>query len=262
MAHTLVWMPTDEIISKVPCTCVDGRTQGMRYSVAGGSFGLIVHTLARIQASHDKIFQEEDVDQYLNLFARQVGPIYLHSDQHTLDCIYSRMGLPQTTRLKDLTMSQRRSFCELATQPEYQGCGHIKLMMDNEADYGIPQPLIKRSLKAFMRRYFSGDDQLMFDILAGRHEEERVLLLDAQDSQEVKQNTALYLETPQTENRFFCHRPLKKALAERFLVAIDEAGLPGLPHSDWQAVIETHNTAAEQTLSTLAAHLPVERIRL
>lgn len=51
MAHSLVWMPTDEIIRKVPCTCIDGRTQGMRYSVAGGSFGLIIHTLATL-ASH------------------------------------------------------------------------------------------------------------------------------------------------------------------------------------------------------------------
>ncbi|MCH8529369.1 MAG: hypothetical protein LAT65_00830 [Saccharospirillum sp.] len=262
MAHSLVWMPTDEIISKVPCTCVDGRTQGMRYSVAGGSFGLIVHSLSRIQARHDKIFQEEEIDQYLNLFARQVGPIYLHSDQHTLDCIYSRLGLAQTTRLKDLTLSQRRSFCELATQPEYQGCGHIKLMMDNEADYGIPQTLIKRSLKAFMKRYFSGDDQLMFDILAGRHAEERVLLLDTQESRDMKQDSALYLESPQSENRFFCHRPLKKALAERFLEAIDEAGMLGLPSSEWPAVVETHNLAAEQTLSTLAAHLPVEHLSL
>ncbi|MHA7879981.1 MAG: hypothetical protein ACX931_09335 [Saccharospirillum sp.] len=262
MAHSLVWMPTDEIIRKIPCTCVDGRTQGMRYSVAGGSFGLVVHTLARIQETHDTLLQEEEIDQYLALFAHQVGPLYLHSDQHALDCIYSRMGLPQTTRLKDLTLSQRRSFCELATLPEYQGCGHVKLMMDNEADYGIPQTLIKRSLKAFMKRYFSGDDAFMFDILAGRHQEEHVLLLDTQDSRDLNQDSALYYETPQTENRFFCHRPLKKALAERFLEAIDEAGLISLPRSDWAQVVSSHNTAAEQTLGTLASTLPVEHIRL
>lgn len=262
MAHSLIWMPTEEIIRKVPCTCIDGRTQGMRYSVAGGSFGLIVHTLARLQEAHSRVFQEEEIDQYLNLFAREVGPIYLHSDQHTLDCIYSRMGLAQTTRLKDLTLSQRRSFCELATQPEYQGCGHIKLMMENEAEYGIPLLLIKRSLKAFMKRYFSGDDQMMFDVLAGRHEEEHVMLLDSQDSRDLKHNSVLYLESPQTENRFFCHRPLKKALVEQFLESIANAGIAGLPKKGWQTLIETHNAAAEQTLAKLASHLPVEHIHL
>lgn len=46
MTHSLVWMSTEEIIRKVPCSCIDGRTQGPRFSAAGGSFGLIIHTLA------------------------------------------------------------------------------------------------------------------------------------------------------------------------------------------------------------------------
>lgn len=262
MAHSMVWMSTDEIIKKVPCTCIDGRTPGMRYSVAGGSFGLILHTLGRIEAELGRNLQPSDIEAYIRLFAVEVGPVYLHSDQHTLDCIYSRMGVPKDTRLKELTASQRRSFCELATEPEWQGCGHLHLMMTHEADYGVPLLLIQRSIKAFLTLYFNGHERLMFDVLSGRHQEERVLLLDVQHDGEQRRESALFLESPLSESSFFCHRPLKKALAERFLERIEAARLPGLPRPVWNELIATHNRTAERTLARLAPELPVEHIRL
>lgn len=262
MAHSMVWMSTDEIIKKVPCTCIDGRTPGMRFSVAGGSFGLILHTLGRIQAQLGRNLQPAEIEAYIRLFADEVGPVYLHTDQHKLDCIYSRMGVPKDTKLKALTANQRRSFCELATEPEFQGCGHLHLMMTHEAEYGVPLLLIQRSLKAFLTLYFNGHERLMFDVLSGRHQEERVLLLDAQRDRADPFESALYLEAPQSETSFFCHRPLKKTLAQRFLEHIDTANLPGLPRDDWDDLVATHNRAAEHTLERLAPQLPVEHVSL
>jgi hypothetical protein len=262
MAHSLIWMPTDEILKKVPCTCIDGRTQGIRYSVAGGSFGLILHTLATIQRAHNKCMNQVEVDRYLALFAAAVGPVYLHSDQHTIDRIYARMGLEAETRLKELNNSQQRSFCELATTPELQGCGHIKLMMQNELDYQVPPALVIRAIKVFFRLFFAGTPNLMFDVLAGRHQEESVLLLQEQFSRNLDQESALLLAEPMEEGRFFCHRPLKQALAERFLNAIDKADMPSLDRSQWPELIRAHNSAAESTLHTLAPELPVNHIRL
>lgn len=46
MTHSQIWMSTEEIIRKVPCSCVDGRIQGPRFSAAGGNLGLVVHRLA------------------------------------------------------------------------------------------------------------------------------------------------------------------------------------------------------------------------
>ena len=262
MAHSMVWMSTDEIIKKVPCTCIDGRTPGMRYSVAGGSFGLILHTLGRIQSELGRNLQQPEIEDYIRLFADEVGPVYLHSDQHKLDCIYSRMGVSKAIKLKELTANQRRSFCELAIEPEWQGCGHLHLMMTHEADYGVPLLLIQRSIKAFMTLYFNGHEGLMFDVLSGRHQEERVLLLDVQRGRQDKSESALYLESPMSESSFFCHRPLKKALAERFLEHIEASHRPGLPRAAWDDLIASHNQAAEQTLDRLAPELPVEHIRL
>lgn len=262
MAHRLVWMPTDEILKKVPCTCIDGRTQGIRYSVAGGSFGLILHILAALQRTQGRCLQQGAVDQYMRLFATEVGPVYLHSDQHTLDRIFARMGLESDTRLKHLNENQQRSFCELATTPEFQGCGHIKLIMQNELLYQVPPTLVTRAIKAFFRLYFAGTDNLMFDVLAGRHQEESVLLLEEQFSRNLDMESALMLAEPMDHDQFFCHRPLKQALVERFLRAIDQAGLPGLDPTQWPDLISTHNTAAETTLNKLAPELPVDHIRL
>lgn len=262
MAHRLVWMPTEEILKKVPCTCIDGRTQGIRYSVAGGSFGLFLHTLAAVQRTHGQCLQQETVDQYMRLFAAEVGPVYLHSDQRTIDRIFARMGLESDTRLRNLNESQQRSFCELATTSEFQGCGHIKLIMQNELDYQVPPTLVTRAIKAFFRLYFGGTSNLMFDVLAGRHQEESVLLLEEQFSKNLDMESALLLAEPMDQEQFFCHRPLKQALAARFLNAIDDAGLPGLDKSQWSELIKSHNTAAETTLNKLAPELPVDHIRL
>lgn len=260
MAHSLVWMPTEEIIRKVPCSCIDGRTQGLRYSAAGGSFGLIVQTLAHIEASCDTALGQHEVDAYLNLFADKIGPIYLHSDQHTLDRLFARVGLPPDTQINQLTPEQQCTFRELATLPHFQGCGHIQLIMLNEADYHIPLVLIQRALRAFFRLYFKGADNLIFDVLAGRHREEEVVLFDESRAIADAEQSALYLNDGIRAERFFCHRPLKRTLIKTFLNAIDEAGLQGLPDSEWDNVVDSHNAAADITLHRLAPDLPIKHL--
>lgn len=262
----MVWLSTDEIIRKIPCTCIDGRTQGMRYSVAGGSLGIILQTLAALQAESGRRFQVAEIVAYIQLFARTVGPVYLHSDQHTMDLIVARMGLSPDTRLEDLTPEQQRSFRELAAQPSLQGCGHIKLMMNHEDVYGISSTLIERTLQAFLTLYFDRQPHLIFDILPGDHHEREALFVDDQDSVDPSATTALYQETPMDDNRFFCHRPLKKTLFQRYLTAIAASDLPGhagaLREDMVSALLDSHNTAAEHTLTRLAPHLPVEHLHL
>lgn len=259
MAHSMVWLETDEIIQKVPCTCIDGRTPGMRYSVAGGSFGLLVHALAGIQRRLGRNLQPEHIDTYLRLFAEKVGPLYLHTDQHGLDCIYARLGLPSSTKLSELTPAQQRTFAELAAAPECQGCGHLALMM-TEADYAVPVKLIQRAITAFLRLYFAGTENLIFDVLNGRHEEESVVLLNAVATDDGRQ--PLYLDAAGQTHRFFCHRPLKQALVAQLRAALETAGLPSLDDADWKRLLAEHNEAAEKTLSRLAPQLPVDHLEL
>lgn len=272
MPHSMIWLETDEIIRKVPCTCIDGRTQGMRYSVAGGSFGLILHTLALVQAhrmdedrgTDDFSLSTEDISAYIALFARAVGPVYLHSDQTAITKILAQLGVPPDTRLTALTPGQQKTFVQLAAEPELQGCGHIKLMMLQPELYGVPTVLIKRALQAFLWLYFAGEADLLFEVLKGDHHEAAVLLADPEhpDGPGVGPQTALFMAAPLDDDRFFCHRPLKQTLIARFLDAIRAAGLANLPADAGTVLLARHNEAALHTLGALAPHLPIERIRL
>ena len=40
-----VKIPVSQAVRELPCTCIDGRTTGARYSIAGGSFGLVLEVL-------------------------------------------------------------------------------------------------------------------------------------------------------------------------------------------------------------------------
>ncbi|MFY0665497.1 MAG: hypothetical protein JXQ97_12805 [Natronospirillum sp.] len=261
MPHSMVWMPTEEIIKKIPCTCIDGRTPGLRYSVAGGSLGLLLHTMAHIEHAQQLHLTDEQVNSYVNLFIDDVAPLYLHTDQHALDLIYARMGVAPDTRLRDLTEAQQRSFIAFATQTDFQGCGHVKLMMTHE-DYQVPLRLIQATLTVFFQLFFARHERVLFDVLAGRHSEERVLLLDEQGSMAIERQSALYLEAPQDENQFFCHRPLKRALMARFQTALNATSLPTLTPEHWDGLAEEHDMAAEKTLHHLAPHLPVDHIHI
>ncbi|WLD57501.1 hypothetical protein NFC81_12380 [Salinispirillum sp. LH 10-3-1] len=261
MPHSMVWLPTEEIINKIPCTCIDGRTPGLRYSVAGGSLGLLLHTLARIEQEKNTPFTDAQISQYVDLFITDVAPLYLHTDQHALDLIYARMGIAPDTRLRDMTEAQQRSFIAFATQTDFQGCGHVKLMMTHE-DYHVPLRLIQATLREFFQLFFARHERVLFDVLAGRHSEERVLLLDEQGSMEIERQSALYLEAPQGENQFFCHRPLKRALMARFQKALNATELPSLSSTNWEGLAKEHDQAAEKTLQHLAPHLPIDHIEL
>lgn len=261
MPHSMVWLPTEEIINKIPCTCIDGRTPGLRYSVAGGSLGLLLHTLAHIEQAHAQHLSDTQVRAFVMLFINDVAPLYLHTDQHALDLIYARMGIAQDTKLRDLTAAQQRSFAAFAIQTDFQGCGHVKLMMTHD-DYQVPLRLIQAVLTVFFELFFSQHERVLFDVLAGRHSEERVLLLDEQGSMEIERQSALYLEAPQGENQFFCHRPLKRALMARFQSALGATELPTLSADHWARLASEHDRAAEKTLQHLAPHLPVDHIHI
>lgn len=262
MPNRLKWMSTQDIIRQVPCSCVDGRTQGMRYSVAGGSLGLVMHALAAIGEQTKQQFTDEQITAYLQLFARQVAPLYLHSDSQAMALIWAKMALSETTRLQELDSDQLRSFIRLATQADFQGCGHIKLMLSHSQQYQINSELLQRILAAFFALYWAGEDNLVFDVLSGHHVEALVVLLHEQHSQDLAKSTALYYEDPEDENKFFCHRPLKRELMARFFQALKGSELKGLSEVQWQALALRHDQAAEMTLRHLAPDLPIEHLNL
>lgn len=259
--EALKWRDTEETLRHNPCTCIDGRSPDARHSVAGGSLGLILQVLATIETQSAQNMGADTVLRYLDQFADNVGPVYMHTDQHTAQLIFARMGLPPDTQLTDLKPGKQRSFGELAGLPEHQGCGHLKLLMMHPLAYGIPARLTTTVLKAFFSRYFNGHTGYQFEVLTGSHEEEAAVFIDQHALTAFADQVPLYA-TDGTATHFFCHRPIKYLLLERYLQALMRTSLPHLPMEMLPAVMTAHNQAAELTLKKLAPDLPVEHISL
>jgi hypothetical protein len=262
MPHRLVWLPTQEVLQNVPCTCIDGRTSGMRYSAAGGSIGIIIHVLNQLEARQNTSLSNEAIQGLLVHFASTISPVYLHTDQHTLDLIYARLGLDSNTKLKSLTETQQRSFIELATQTDFQGCGHIKLLMQLPHDYDVNKEVVEKVLKQFFILFFKNTPNVLFDVLAGQHEEEHVVIVEEQHEQPVGETTALSLEDKQDGHQFFCHRPLKKELITQFTQLLDDQLSVDYDEDLIASLTESHNRSAEKTLAHLAGSLGIEKIRI
>lgn len=260
MPHSMVWLSTNEIVEKVPCTCVDGRTSGLRYSAAGGSLGLLLTILNYAGQQRGRAITDDEIRRAIHTIARDISPMYLHTDQHTVELIYARMGLRSDTRLRSMNDSQQRSFTALATKADYQGCGHIKLMMSHPEKYGVSLNLAERVLKQFLQSFFARTDHVLFDVLAGVHEEEQVFIIEEQENLDTRNETVLVLENKAEGQQFFCHRPLKRELIKRFCAALTEQEVYAFTDDDRLSLARVHNHQAETTLGIIAGELSVETI--
>lgn len=256
--QALDWQPTEQIIRQVPCTCVDGRTSGYRFSAAGGSLGIILTVLDEYEGQSGQALSEAQVAAALELYADRVGPVYLHSDTMAVTALLARMGLAPDTSLSALNPAQQRSFIELASQADYQGCGHVRLLLTQPAEYGLNTSLVEKSLRATLKLWFDGHVGVLFDILPGAHTESAVVLIDRQTSRPLGETTAL----AQTPDRFYCHRPLKHELIRRYVAALQKGGWVAFTPESASRIARRNDSGAERTLSTLAPRLPIEHLTL
>lgn len=257
MPKRMIWKDTQQVLSEMPCTCIDGRTPGPRFSAAGGSFGVAAWILSQYEQLLGRSLRVDEIQQAFELYISEIGPLYLHSDQDAIQRIFSRMGLPADLQLEQLTDSQRQLFIHLAKQGDNQGCGHIKQMLQHSTDYSIRSGLLADAIGVLLELYFAGHPKVQFDVLSGQHQETQVLMLD--EAEPTEQSALLQANQEQV---FFCHQPLKNLLIGRFVSAIEQAW-PQWPRlTSIAALSKQHDRTAERTLAALAPHLPVETRQL
>ena len=62
-------------------------------------------------------------------------------------------------------------------EPNHQGCGHLRLLPTNEAEYGVRRGLADSFLRHFFESRWSGADECEHVVLAGEHDEKGVLVI-------------------------------------------------------------------------------------
>lgn len=251
-------LPLDQALSEHPCTCIDGRTRGERYSAAGGSFAVLAEALNAWQKKTGRALGEEEVGTLLDLFADKVSAVYLHTDEAALQRIFARLGLAPDTELRNLTPQQQKSFIELASRPDVQGCRHLTFMLEQPTVYGVSVRLIERLMHAFFSRWFAGKHNIVFEVLRGENVAEAVVTAEAESDRDVDQ-IALFCGP---EAIFYINQPARHHLVQRFAIALVESGqMDEADLEDFiQKAVEHHDRSAGKSLTALTANLPKHQV--
>lgn len=258
MESHYIWNPTDDVLKQVPCTCIDGRTKGLRYSVAGGSVGLLIWILNDLNQKNPLDF--ETIELIMLDFSQEIAPLYLHSDQHALEEIYHKLRVQETTKLEDLTQDQKQMFMILAATGAYRGCGHLKLMMQHIEEYQVDISLIQEVIFIFFKQFFLKTPNFLFDVLAGRHAEEQVVIINCEAMQAGQGRSVLFDGEHSIGEQFFCHRPLKHLLVKRIVDRL-QLRFPRVA-LDAAALADSNDRIAEKTLAYLAPNLDIQKVCL
>ena len=194
-------------------SCIDGRETSPVAGAPGGDTGEWILLLAAIERATGRDFDRAALEAKLDAQIEALGPMYLHTD-------------------------------DASDEPDYVGCGHLRLLQQHPAEYGARADLVREALGAVHRRREARPDDIRFVTLAGDHEESAVLIVKA----------------PGIDDRAPLIRPCRNGV-QCFVVHTDAARLrrqaraeiiEGIPRA---AVLEAAERLGSAQLGTTASEL-------
>eukprot|EP01133_Synstelium_polycarpum_P016327 gene16327-19422_t len=141
---------------KTPWSCIDGRSSTDELGTPGGDSGEFLLMLGQLK---NKI-NAAQVEGFLNGFIHSDRTsFYLHTNDKaektllaTLQSKYGKQKYPDTFDIARPTPSHYKELLQEVIKPEHIGCDHIKQLVLQPADYGVPLALTQ----AFIQAYFKG----------------------------------------------------------------------------------------------------------
>ncbi|MHC4452068.1 MAG: hypothetical protein ACYS0E_18330, partial [Planctomycetota bacterium] len=240
----------------------------------GGEFLLLLGAIERVTGrSLDDQTVERELLAHLDLY----GHFYLHTDLLAFDALTS--ALRQDPRLHTATtplstsedwsnflrhapIELRELVLEHLEQPDHIGCGHIRLMLEHEAEYGVRKELVLGFLRAFFRLWWTGSPEIRFVALPGHHSEAAVLQVRLDE--EIWGLSRVPLIAPNCGGRqMFVNHPDVSAFLRRTTIRALVRGAGSLqvdPSLEPQLLATVESMAAQQldaTATRLARGLPM-----
>ena len=145
--------------------CKDSRGAEANFGAPGGDFGeflLACSELQRLEADVDfKALLREWIDQKCT--AKR--PFYLHTDEAALKRVFESINLP----FKDVQRLDKREqvafLAALQSGPStFHGCGHLRLIREQEEGYAISKALMDQLLEGFFGLYWQQCPNVMFKV--------------------------------------------------------------------------------------------------
>jgi rhodanese-related sulfurtransferase len=189
------WVRLAAFLLNGKTACVDGRDSHGVIGTPGGDAGELMLALATVEACGQRV-DEGQMPALLRCWLDAFGRFYLHSDVSALNRFIGAMRadpriaedqLPK----RDAPPSAWRAFVkggppagirpfvlEHLVNADAIGCGHLKLMLQNAAEYGVRSELVTAFLRAFFEAIWERIPEVEFVALGGAHQEGGVLLVN------------------------------------------------------------------------------------
>lgn len=190
-------------------SCIDGRAEGPVLGTPGGDAGELVLSLAALEEVLGRPVTSAWITELFDRYVAAFGRFYLHTDEHALRRLADDLrGDPRFAAVsshwhspEDLSGFLRAppdaledALLEHLTRAEHVGCGHLRLMLQSPARYGVREGLVQDVLRAALRRGWARPELLEFARLEGEHEERGVL--EVRVEHEVHAHSLVPMVTP------------------------------------------------------------------
>jgi rhodanese-related sulfurtransferase len=190
-------------------SCIDGRAEGPVLGTPGGDAGELVLSLAALEEVLGRPVTSAWITDLFDRYVAAFGRFYLHTDDHALHrladdlrgdprfaAVSSHWHSPEDVSgfLRAPPDTLEDALLEHLTRAEHVGCGHLRLMLQSPARYGVRDGLVQDVLRAALRRGWARPELLEFARLEGEHEERGVL--EVRVEHEVHAHTLVPMVTP------------------------------------------------------------------
>lgn len=269
------WLKLAAFLLNGRMACVDGRDATAVVGSPGGDAGEFVLALGALESLIGDALPDSAVDTLLARRVEAFGRFAFHTDVHAGNRSIAAMRTDPRTSAAVAGISDpvefRRFFgsppaqyhdalAEIMVRPEHIGCGHLRLMTQNPARWGVREGLTQRVINTAIHLRWQGLRELEVTPLPGGHGEGAVL--NVRVAETMNPFAYIPLIAPSIAGRqLFVNHPdvasyLRRELA-RWLVLQTDLFTPPTDTALFEAMAALHAVQLGETLGALAPGLPV-----
>lgn len=267
------WVKLASMATYGSFSCIDGRDERGVIGTPGGDAGEFLLSLAAVEHATGSTLDEAAVQQALLARIDTFGGFSRHCDEQNFNTLTAALrGDPRIGEAAGRTEVEsyeflrrppehvRETLLEHLLNPDYLGCGHVRLMLVQSSEYGIRGELVESFLRSFYRLWWEGAPELALTILPGQHNEAAVVNVRLEDELWGMSRIPLVSPTCSESQMFVNHADVANYLRQR-VVEFHLRGLGPVPVADGEALQKATEDLATrqltQTVGQLAKGLPI-----
>eukprot|EP01080_Neovahlkampfia_damariscottae_P010713 gene10713-3335_t len=167
--------------------CVDGRKTTPTFGVPGGDFGeFILGLQSYTSLTNRKNFTRLEIRKilkgYIDYTTTKTRPFYYHTAKTKLIRIFNSVN-PKAVILPEKTPDNLEDWLTHFVNPNHQGCGHIRMLLQYPEAMGITNPkLVPLALQAMLEVFWipGYTEKLQLDVLQGELHPNAVVLVNTE----------------------------------------------------------------------------------